>query len=711
VRSVAAVAALLLLTPTPARAEQYEVFISITEEEELYDLFTEGQIGEDTLNTLVDLLQRGVDINGAGRDDLYALPNLDYAEVDAILAYRAEAGRIDDPAALVAAGVIDADTLLSIAPFLVVRPPGRPAFATDGLVRAQTRWSQEDDQFPPTAVLVRLASLRHLSAGGLAVITRSRLDDVVHEPNRDALAAGAPTTQIHLPKAWVQWKQDELTAIAGTFRAGFGQRLTFDVTDRVTPTGLYPDDDVFRDTDLVRACRLSRGELLDAPCDDNVYVTPDFRWRDGLLGAGVHIDDLPVGPGRLQVTGFASAQPRSIYQYEIYDRGRCADPTDDADPACSAPQVWDVGDDPLAPAARFSFSTLPDIVREDLGGGNLTYRLARRTHVGVTAWGADVTWLAEGIDLDFQEWSRYPYGGPYGAVGTDAAWGVLGWLDLQAEAARSFDSQPAGGGGAAVVRAVGSWKKKQVEASLRWYDTDFANPYARPIAAADEYDGNRARDEAGGRLRFSGLVDRAKRVNLRALADLWRQPSTAQWKTQLYLRTDVDVSRRFRWGLWGEFDDKDLRRGGRDECYEVILENDENGEPIPCGGMKMKLTGRLRWQPSPRWWLAGQVDHSWQDDGGPGFRRDLSTWAIATLKPAEGFTARLRARYLNQDLGDSASLEESLWTYVDLSWRLASRRRVRLRWDYYWRLDDRQSTLDRSPQPENWLWLEVEEKF
>jgi len=695
-----------------AAAEEYEVFIDIGEEEDLYDLLAEGQIGQDTFDTLLALLQRGVDLNRASRDELYSLPNLDYDDVDAILTYRAEVGWIDDPAALVAAGVLDAPTLVSIAPFLVIRPLRRPAYATDGLVRGQTRWSQEDHGVPPTALLARVASLRHLSAGGLLVITRSRLGDVVYEPNRDGLAAEAPATQLHLPKAWAQWKDDDFVVLAGSYRAGFGQRLTFDDSNRITPNGLYPDDEVFRDTDLVRDCKLSRGELADTPCDTDVYVTPDFRWRDGLLGAAFGLPGLHAGPGAVQAYGFASTQPRSIYQYEIYDRGRCADPRDDADPACAAPQVWDIDPaDPLAPSPRFSFTTLPDVVRETVGGGNLSYRLARRSHVGVTGWGADTTWLTRGIDLDFQEWSRTPFGGPFGAVGVDAAWGIGSWLDLQGEAARSFDSTPEGGGAAAVARAVGTWKKKVVEASLRYYDTDYANPYARPIAADDEYEGNRARDEAGGRVRFAGLLDR--RVNLRAFADLWNQPSTGAWKTLVYLRGDIDVSKQFRWGLWGQIQDKDLGRGGRGECFEVSVENDENGEPIPCGGMKMQLTGRLRWAPDKRWWVAGQLQHEWLDDGryDDRFRRDLSTWAIITAKPVEGFTARLRARYLFEDTSDTTYLEESLWTYLDLSWRLANRRRIRLRWDLYYRLDDRASTQTRSPRPENWLWLEVEDKF
>src|SRR5690606_15068671 len=82
--------ALTLSWAADARANQYEIFIDIETEEDLYDLRVADQIGDSTFQTLVELYQRGVNLNEASRSELYALPNLSYAEVDAILAYREE---------------------------------------------------------------------------------------------------------------------------------------------------------------------------------------------------------------------------------------------------------------------------------------------------------------------------------------------------------------------------------------------------------------------------------------------------------------------------------------------------------------------------------------------------------------------------------------------------------------------------------------------
>jgi hypothetical protein len=698
-----------------ADAAEYEIFVAVESEEELYDLYADGQIDEDTFNTLVELLRRGVDLNRASREDLYSLPNLSYADADAILAYRTAAGFIADPAALVVAGVLSEDKLIAIAPFLVVRDPRTPAFATDGWIRAPTVWAVgDDDGAPPAALQARVATMKDFTFGLAAVLTHDRLGDVVYDPNRMALSAEAPGPRLHLPKFFAQLDTADFGAIAGTYRIGFGQRLTFDNTDRYTPNGFYLDDAIFRGTDLSRSCKESAGELPESPCSGaagDVYGTPDFRWRDGLRGVAVGARDLRAGTGWMQAYGFFSNQNRSVYQYEIYDRGRCPDPRDDDDPDCSAPYVFKRQDDVLQPTSRFSFHTLPDLAQESLGGANLTYFHSRRAHLGVTGYGATVRWLTEGIDLDFQEWSPIPFGGPYGAVGLDGAWG-RGRSDLFVEVARSFDSTPDGGGGlGAVVRTTSTFAKSEVEASVRYYDERFANPYAHPISAPDELDGLRARDELGGRLRYTGVI--RKHFSLRTLADVWMAPSTGTPKVKLLWRSDYEQTSRIRWGLWWQYDDKDLGKGGSGQCFEVSTEEDERGEPIPCAGEKIQLTGRLRYLPRRRLSVSAQVQHEWLDDARypDRMRQDVSGWLSVNSWPTGSLRLRARMRYLFEDISDNQYLEQSLWAYVDAAYRYHKDYRVRLRYDIFVWLDDRESTASRSPAPEHWLWLELETRF
>jgi hypothetical protein len=712
-----------LLAPA-AHAAEYEVFIDVRDEDQIYDLYVSEQISETTFNLLVELMRRGVDLNRASREDLYALPNLSFEDVDAILAYREDTGHIPDPAILVINGVVTERKLASIAPFLVVRQPGRRLAATNGFVRLGSQWAPSDGALaPPASLQARVNTVRHLTLGASLLHSRLRVSDVRWDPSRQALSAEEPRSRLDAPKYFAQWDAGNWAVVAGSYRAGFGQRLTFDNSGRFSPNGFYLDDATFRGTNLTRLCKESQGELEESPCTGaagDVYVTPDFRWRDGLRGvsAGFRHAALPVG--WLQGYVFSSYQDKGIYQYELYDRAACSDPHDDDDPACSAPDVFSRSgqSNPLDPQSRFSYQTLPAMYDEMLAGANVSWFRSRRSHVGITGYGAQTRWRSEGADLDFQEWASTPYGGPFGAIGVDAAWGRE-WSDLFLEVARSIDSMPGhaegtgGGGFGALLRHTSTFRSQELELVLRYYDVAFANPYARSISAADEFEGNRARDEAGGRIRYTAFL--ADRLTLRALTDVWAQPREKQPKLRSSVRADVDVSDWFRPGLWTSYQNKDLRSSGRQGCYAVSVEEDENGEPIPCGGEQITLTPRMGFRPHKRVAITTQYQHRFVDDEGAEFdghfRQDASAWLMISTNPWRSLRLRLRGRYLFEDISDPAHLEQSLWSYFETSYRFAQRIDLRLRYDLLAWLDERDSTLARTPSPEHRLRLLLEARF
>lgn len=722
-------AATVILTSAHAAANPYEAFIDVENEEDLYDLLASRQITEETFGVLVDLLHRGVDLSAADREELYSLPNLTYDDVDAILAYRKEQGFIADPADLVGAGVLTDDKLLAIAAFLVVRERGAE-LTPHGFVQAQTGFTAGDDLAPPLGLRARVLVGNHLTAGVAATVTRLRTAAVVYDPVRDGLLTDGPGVQAHLPKAYVAYDTDELAAIAGTYRIGFGQRLTFDSSSDYTPNGIYRDDQLYRGSGLDRQCTESTGELAGSPCaDDFHYVTPDLGWREAQLGVAGGLKHLPLGQGWVQAYAWGSMSSRSIYQYEIYDAAGCDDPRADDDPACAATDVYVRPDgDPLAPAAELAYSTLPDMYRETLVGGHAAYFIDARNYVGVTGYGAKDTWLVddgaggEDLSLDFQEWSSRPAGGSFGAAGVTAAIGK-GWVDVGAEVTHSFDAMDVsadgavvtgGGGPAAVVRAVlHSAHKREIEVSARYYDTDFVNPHGRPIAAPDELEGQRARDEAGVRVRYTATHGV---VSLRGGLDAWTTLSDDIPKAEAYLRADVKASRAIRWGAWIEVQDKDLGEGGRGQCYDETFEFDEAGEPVDCKGMQVTSIARLRWQVDKRLAVSTQLQHQLLDDADypDGFRQDASAWLIALYKPPvadDRLRLRARLRYLSEDVADPESLEESLAGYLDATLRVRAKDRLRARADVFVWLDERERTLARTPSPEVTMWVQYEAKF
>ncbi len=703
--------------PGPAHAAPFETLIAVESENDLVELLQTEQISQETFDSLLELYRRGVDLETATREEIYSLPNLTHADVSGILQYRRDAGRIGDPSSLVTAGVLSTEKLFAMAGFLTLGPErSAPLVATAGRVRVQSQWSPATAGAPPASFQFRLKTLRHLTLGGALLLDRRRLGNVAFDPHRGALTADAPTPELLLPKAFLLWESPRLALVLGTYRIGFGERVTFDTSNRARPNGLQLDDAITSGDGLVRACVESAGELAVSPCaDDELHLTPDYGFREGLLGVALGLKRIRTGDrGWLELWLFGSAQTHDVYQYELYDRATCADPSADTD-ECAAPEVFRRQDDPLAETSRFSYGTLPHMMRELLGGVRAAWADDRH-RFGLTAWGARPDWLVEGIDLDFQEWSKIPFGGPYGAIGVDGSWGRE-FLEVGAELTRSFDSAPAaegmtsGGDLGAILRGTASGKKRELELSLRYYGAGFANPYAGSVAAPDSLDGNRARDEAGARVKGTTVV--GDRTTLHASADGWMAPSTGTPRMIVYGRADVQITDALTVAALGDVQDKDLVGSGDGACYDSTLMTDESGEPIPCAGEKLRVGGRARFAPSRSLWFTAQAQQAWVDDptATDGQRRDVTAFLYAAWKPRARVRLRARTRWLDEDVANDARLETSISTYVAFDLWEPRSHKLSARYDHYIWLDDRDSTAARSPNPEHRFRLELELSF
>lgn len=730
-----ALLALGLLVPREAWAIEYEVFIDVDSEEELYDLWITDQISEDTFNTLIDLRRRGIDLNTATRDQLYTLPNLNYEDVDAILAYRAEVGVIHAPADLAAAGVISRDKLGAILTFVSAEDARAKLTATHGWIRYQTAWAQADSTVPPMSLQARITTLRQLTIGMSAVVTRQDPGPLVWDPTRDKLMAPELAPRVRVPKLFVEWDGDRFGAIVGSYQIGFGQRLTIDTTTRYTPNGFVLDDAVRQPPDLGRKCRESSGELPETPCpagddDPQEYTTKDYYYRASLRGVALGAKQLSLPVGWMQLYGFGSWQTRDVYQYDIVDRNTCDDPRDRVSETCSSPQILVLRNDQdrFAPTGAHSFVTLMNAYDELLGGGNWSWFYDRRTHVGVTGYGATVVWRPEGPKLDFKDTATTPFGGSWGAVGVDMAWG-RSWSDLGIELARSFDSMKStlasdadygGGGYAAIVRQTSTFGAHELEFTARYYGSNYANPYAGPISQADQYGGNRARDEAGGRIRYGGRV--AKRLDLRGLLDVWTRTTDPYPKMQAFLRGDWQVKPWFRPGLWLDYRNVDLRPDRRVGCVEegdVLSQfpRDEDGDNTYRSGCLAevgKVTARFGFKPlKGKLSIIAQYQHEIIDDTSidTRLRQDSLATLIIRTQPVKGLHLSGRLRYLFEDILDNTRYEQSVWTYFDVSYVIKRVFLIRARYDTFVWLDDRDTTQNRIPNPEHRLRLELEARF
>lgn len=740
--------------PQRAEAVEYEIFVDIDTEEELNDLLLTQQISDTTYETLVELLRQGVDLDEASREGLYALPNLTYDEVDRILAYRQEAGRIADPADLVAAGVLSRRKLAALAAFLLVPAPEGARGSVHGLVRYRLAYVAGDRRVPPMALQARVSALSHLTVGAAALLDSRRLGAVRWDPNRDALLADPDAPRPYVPKAFAKWETPRWGVIAGTYRIGFGQRLTFDNSRRYTPNGFYLDDTIIARYDLTRGCSESAGEFAQSPCSDaDPRVAPSFQIAEGLRGVAAGAKRLPLPVGWLQAYGFWSMQNYELYQYRVYDAAACPDPNRD-DVECQAPQIFVARDDLAAQTTRYVQRTLPNMVDVITQGANVGWSADERTHVGLTGYGSVPRWRVEGVDLDFAPSERIPRGGPFGAVGADFSWGHR-WADLFGEVSRSFDGVPqqqqGGGGFAGILRHTASWRSNEIEVSARYYDRRYANPYSRPITSRDRYQGNSGRDEIGGRVRYNG--EPVERVDLRAFADVWVRQSTSTPRMRIFARSDVEVTPWWTPGLWLEYQSRDLGAPRFGRCTEAQTIDEilamGNTSAIVCGGQRVQVTARSRIQPIKRLYFTLQYRHEVQNWGFPQtepsreidlndegdddirdfgdiaasldgvdrvdalneLRQDVNAFLMIVARPVDPLRLRARVRWFWEDIADNARFEHSIWTYLEAQYTIRPWAVPKLRYDLYYYLDRRESTALRRPNPEHWIRVQFESRF
>lgn len=681
-RSGLVFACVLALASRSARAAQYEVFIDVRTEEDLYDLLITGQISKSSFEALLLLYQTRVDLNRAGRPQLYLLPNLDYDQVDRILAYRKESGSIRQLEDLDASGVLETDLVRALGSFVIVRPAGAPPSRADGALRIQALWSGRNDRMPPAMALqARVKAARNLDAGMAASLTRNGLGRVRWDPIRGALSTEPERVRVAVPKLYVAWSDARWEVIAGTYRIGFGQRLTFDVTDQVTPNGFFGDYELRRSTELELRCRRAAGELYESPCPSEriARVSPDFDWANRLTGIALGLKAQPLGQGWFQAYGWGSYQAHRVPQIELVDRNRCDDPARDEDPECRAPAVYVRGADPSAPSSTATFASLPAMYAEGLAGMNLTYFWNERGQLGLTGYASVPRWLVDGVELGFQEFSRKPFKGAFGALGLNGSFG-FGLQDLFVEVARSFDALRGGGGFGAIARSVTSLPGAEIEVSARYYAPSYANPYARPISAPDELDGLRARDEAGLRIRVTAF--RGRRFGLRIAADGWRRLSSAGFGSLLFARTDVQLAAAWTLALWVEHRNTGVQR--------------------------LLLATKLSYTPARRVSVSAQLQQAWSQIrlATGQAQQDIAAVLSGTTQPHDLLRLRLRLRYDFADIRNNQRLPQTIWGYLDAALTVRERDSLRIRYDLRAFLDKRASTHTRVPNPEHWLWLE-----
>jgi hypothetical protein len=539
--------------PKTTLAKEYSTDVRVNGEEELRQLYYDGLLDEEEFYLLLRLLESPVDLNRSEREDLYQLPGVSASLAEIIVEERVKNGpyiiladlqqRVPD---------VTWRLVAQIDPFLVVSMPKgtSPAFRGKvkyGLYREFDGCKPIEDDYPgrshpvcslgydkaPAMALSAKGEVMGWLDFGMAATLQEGVKYAEYDPaSRDIYAAwGNPLLRPH--SAYIRVRRQGGSVVVGSYQLDFGRGLVMSTSSGGQRHGFNPSIITSASTDRIRQF-------------------------DGLFGGAARAHSIRAGRATLDITGFGSVRTYDWYQYYLGLAGGVQHDPVTAASELDGPRIWIDGQ-------KAAYITLPNVFRVALGGGNITLRVNRRTHVGVSGYGAyldrkampgvtdDHTFLLERI---------WPNSTGFGTVGVDGAFG-FGLLDFSGELAVFLhDGDP---GLALYFRAEVEPAWGHFALSLRRYDENYANPYAGAEANSDQFGGNRARNEEG--IRFKATLKPLREFRAGVMVDVARNIKYDAWDARVRLSVQGRPLDWLQLSAAGSVTNQNLVLNGRDQVY------------------------------------------------------------------------------------------------------------------------------------------------
>ena len=553
------------LSPGHLWAYDYGRPLAITSEEDIRDLLSTGELSEADAQRLLSLLENKVDLNRASLDRLIELPGITLELAEVLVKAREESDGFESYEEVEALPGFDAEIVDEIRPFTRLRPRFRIRVPLKGKVDAKMVWNSPPAP-PPVEVdeaewgrsyrpyelsvdgkrldVLPESVLRVRSDVGEAVKVGVVLSagegiagyDFDTDYNRFQVEWGRPLIQVH--KAYAAVKGTQWDAVFGSYALGFGQRLTFDESDRYQPRGFYPDHQVN-----------TSGSFPGG--------RQGLSFPQRLFGAAGVWRDIRVGSGTIQFTGFISRRAYDAAPYDI--RSVYVDENNSADA-----QVYNAGFDMALGNIRLYPSSLPNVFTEQLQGFHTSFLVDKHNYIGTTAW---YSLLSTSIPLDAP---LLP--GRFGAFGIDFG-ARIGAFRLNGEYTVLTNFAQAG-----YLQAIARIPRGELLLGLRAYGRDFINPHSGGFADADTLGGLRNRDEIG--YHFRGVYRVVKALTLRAYLNNWYRQSLGVWRFEGMGRIDYALDRRLEFGIFSTLKDKNLALSGRSRRYDSSGSSASDEPPV-----------------------------------------------------------------------------------------------------------------------------------
>ncbi len=607
-RLLLALGALLFVLPGVADARRYSVEIDVNDSDELRELYYEGIIDEDEFDILIRLIENPIDLNQAEKFDVFQLPDIDAGLADRIVEERI----LNGPYTLLADLVnrvpgIDWRMVDRIRPFTYLRLPEGTAPALRGemgfIVFKRFRAASEGDyngnvviepiedntpdypakshtpgelgydKWPNFGLGVHMDVQGWLDLG-LTGVAQEGLWNVEYDPHSQDIYGSFGTPVFRPYAGYVRLRRplgrSSVEAVVGSYQLNFGEGLVMNTLGGRKRFGFKVPGKVSIERDSTR-----------------------FREWDGLFGGASNLRAPLSGGAELDLTVFGSLRNHDAFVSHIKSAGGVVyDPT--VDNGLETPRVWVEGQ-------KLSNQRLPNVYRVGLIGGNATFRINRRTHLGITGYaGLTDRTIMKGVDDQNQLLlkRRFPVRRSFGTVGVNGRIG-FGLLEVSGEYALALGDD-VGQGMIVFVELEPAWGRFIFTA--RHYDIKFGSPYAKAQASPSIIAGLRTRGEQG--LRFRAVVDPMKRFSARVTFDLNRLLTLGIWDFWTKGSVQGRPLEFLQLQLLTSYKNQNLAVNGREQRYggtiteQDILdfEFDDDGEELSLyhSGEKITVSGGAR---------------------------------------------------------------------------------------------------------------------
>jgi hypothetical protein len=480
--------------------------------------FQDGDIDYDTYENLLNVYDDKIDINSADVFQLQSLPGLTSIEAARIVNYRLQHGYYKTTLDLVNPEVIDDVTYDKIKIFVTVELPGKIKTRGDIILKTKSNTEVEMDttKYPRTYDLFRLRVRKlgnYMNFGGI-IEGDARYENYYR--SGPYVTGGEINRSYRLNKSYLGYENGPVItqAYIGNYRAGFGQRLTFDNSGQSSPAGLYPDNTYSQQTKFTFYELSSHG------------IAEKDKFALGYTGTYLNGFGARVKQGKLDFTGFYS---RAKYPLKSYI------------------QMYTASDGTINTKSLY----LEDMVEETLVGSNLTYKVAEKkgdleeSYIGTTLY----TSKRVGFDNTEADIWRWPPQQTFAVYGTNFVTGYKGF-NFVGEIAKVH-----GWGKAWYLKMFRKMGILDVIYSHRDYDMDFYNPWAKGESKHTDSAKFKCRDEQGDNVQLISKLSRTMRLQF--ALDQFRHTAKSKYDstTQSYYSVyetptiDKQIGIKYNWRL------------------------------------------------------------------------------------------------------------------------------------------------------------------